>query len=71
MVWVAWLATIALVHCLTAGTRLWWIRWPFWIGLFIYFVLIFLAPFGVGPLGPMLSEAARLDERDMGTRGRN
>jgi hypothetical protein len=38
-----------------------WIRWPGWICGVIYFVLLSLAPFGIGALGRRLSEAARID----------
>jgi hypothetical protein len=41
-----------------------------WYGLIIHFVILSLAPFGVGPLGKQLSNAVKKDERDSWRRSR-
>lgn len=40
-----------------------WLAYAVQAVVLIYFALIFVAPFGVGPLGKEMSAAARQDER--------
>jgi len=40
------------------------LSWSATLGMMVYFVLLFVAPFGLGPWGKTLSDVARQAERD-------
>jgi hypothetical protein len=62
--WLVVMLVFAAVGFLGNSTPALWIRWAVWVGGPVYFILIFLAPFGIGPLAKRLTKAALDDERD-------